>query len=81
MARKRLRWHDRSRREPLIAFSNHHFYDGDLVTFPGPDGLDGSTTVRFVHVPDSRWRSKEGFNPLAARPVGGVTGLQYETDC
>ena len=26
----------------LIAFSNHHFYDDDLVTFPSPDDLDGS---------------------------------------
>ncbi len=30
----RLKWHYRSRYEPLIAFSNKHFYDGDLVTFP-----------------------------------------------
>ncbi|QDT15066.1 DUF4011 domain-containing protein [Alienimonas californiensis] len=29
-----LRWHYRSRREALIAFSNAHFYDGELVTFP-----------------------------------------------
>ena len=36
LPRKRLRWHYRSRREPLIAFSNHHFYDDDLVTFPSP---------------------------------------------
>ena len=67
LPRKRLRWHYRSRREPLIAFSNHHFYDDDLVTFPSPDDLDGSTAVRFVHVPDGRWRSKAGFNPLEAK--------------
>ncbi len=48
-------------------FSNHHFYDDDLVTFPSPDDLDGSTAVRFVHVPDGRWRSKAGFNPIEAR--------------
>ena len=30
----RLKWHYRSRHESLIAFSNAHFYDGDLVTFP-----------------------------------------------
>ena len=28
-----LRWHYRSRHESLIAFSNHHFYRGDLVQF------------------------------------------------
>jgi very-short-patch-repair endonuclease len=30
-----LRWHYRSRDERLIAFSNVHFYDGALTTFPG----------------------------------------------
>ena len=54
LPRKRLRWHYRSRREPLIAFSNHHFYDDDLVTFPSPDDLDGSPAVRFVHAPEGR---------------------------
>ena len=31
-----LRWHYRSADERLIAFSNEEFYDGELVTFPGP---------------------------------------------
>ena len=30
----RLKWHYRSRFEPLISFSNKNFYDNDLVTFP-----------------------------------------------
>ena len=34
LPRRRLRWHYRSRREPLIAFSNRHIYDNELVTFP-----------------------------------------------
>ena len=34
MPRERLKWHYRSRREPLIAFSNRHFYGNELVTFP-----------------------------------------------
>lgn len=29
-----LTWHYRSRHESLIAFSNHRYYDGTLVTFP-----------------------------------------------
>lgn len=33
-AQLRLRWHYRSRYEQLITFSNRHFYDNDLVTFP-----------------------------------------------
>jgi very-short-patch-repair endonuclease/archaellum component FlaC len=33
---RRLRWHYRSQHESLIAFSNHFFYDNDLVIFPSP---------------------------------------------
>ena len=33
---RRLDWHYRSRDEALIAFSNHFYYDGGLVTFPAP---------------------------------------------
>ncbi|HEU5439001.1 MAG TPA: DUF4011 domain-containing protein [Ktedonobacterales bacterium] len=35
-ASRMLRWHYRSRHESLIAFSNAHFYDNRLETFPGP---------------------------------------------
>ena len=34
LPQKRLKWHYRSRFEQLISFSNKHFYDNDLVTFP-----------------------------------------------
>lgn len=33
---KRLKWHYRSAHESLIAFSNHYFYDDELVVFPAP---------------------------------------------
>lgn len=32
-----LRWHYRSRHESLIAFSNYHYYDNKLLTFPSPN--------------------------------------------
>lgn len=32
----RLKWHYRSRHESLITFSNHHYYDDQLHTFPSP---------------------------------------------
>ena len=32
----RLTWHYRSRDESLVAFSNRHYYDGRLYTFPSP---------------------------------------------
>ncbi|MCC3862607.1 DUF4011 domain-containing protein [Pseudemcibacter aquimaris] len=31
---RRLRWHYRSRHSGLIAFSNHHVYNDDLIVFP-----------------------------------------------
>ncbi|MEN6520926.1 MAG: DUF3320 domain-containing protein [Armatimonadota bacterium] len=31
-----LRWHYRSRHESLIAFSNYHYYENRLLTFPSP---------------------------------------------
>ncbi|HTK67703.1 MAG TPA: DUF4011 domain-containing protein [Pseudonocardia sp.] len=34
--RHRLTWHYRSRDESLIAFSNQHYYDGALSSFPAP---------------------------------------------
>jgi hypothetical protein len=44
-----LRWHYRSRHEGLIAYSNRHFYDGRLVTFPAPSTAAG---VELRHVAD-----------------------------
>src|SRR4029079_14566522 len=34
--RHRLSWHYRSQDESLIAFSNHHYYDGGLGSVPQP---------------------------------------------
>jgi len=65
MPSKRLRWHYRSKREPLIAFSNRHFYDGDLVTFPSIRDASGDA-VRFEHVPEGRWIDRKNL-PEAER--------------
>lgn len=65
MPNKRLRWHYRSRREPLIAFSNRHFYDGELVTFPSV--FDASRdAVQFVLVSDGCWSQRKN-KPEAAK--------------
>lgn len=58
MPNKRLKWHYRSKREPLIAFSNRHFYDGELVTFPSVDDGNG---VHFEHVPEGRWIDRKNL--------------------
>lgn len=47
---RRLRWHYRSRFEPLIAFSNKNFYDGELVTFPSSQTDKAGIGVDYVHV-------------------------------
>src|SRR5699024_5052608 len=38
LPRRLLSWHYRSRDEALIAFSNNHYYEGGLSTFPAPPG-------------------------------------------
>jgi very-short-patch-repair endonuclease len=64
-----LLWHYRSQHESLIAFSNHHFYDGRLITFPTPDATH-ATGVRFEFVEDSSYRS--GVNRREAEHVARV---------
>ena len=43
-----LDWHYRSRNESLIAFSNHRYYGGRLVTFPSPVTEDGAVSFHPV---------------------------------
>jgi hypothetical protein len=49
---KTLRWHYRSKHEELIAFSNYHFYDGTLITFPSAIAKHETLGVKLVYVPD-----------------------------
>jgi very-short-patch-repair endonuclease/DNA polymerase III delta prime subunit len=49
---KTLRWHYRSKHEDLIAFSNHKFYDDNLVTFPAAKAQHDSLGVKMVYVPN-----------------------------
>jgi very-short-patch-repair endonuclease len=65
---KRLQWHYRSRHESLIAFSNRHYYENELLTFPSPEMAHGG--VRFKHVPDARYdKGKSRTNPVEARAL------------
>lgn len=45
-----LRWHYRSRHESLIAFSNQHFYRGNLVVFPSPYPKSKALGLRYQYV-------------------------------
>ena len=62
--RNRLLWHYRSRHESLIAFSNHHYYGNDLVTFPSTLSKGG---VELHYVKDGRWIDQS--NPPEAKRV------------
>lgn len=63
-----LRWHYRSRNESLIAFSNHHYYQNRLITFPSSNVDDRA--VRLRHVPEGVYdRGKSRTNPIEAFAV------------
>ena len=63
-----LKWHYRSEHESLIAFSNHRYYDGNLITFPSPYTYDRS--VRCVHLADAVYgRGGTRTNRVEAKAV------------
>lgn len=63
-----MRWHYRSRHESLIAFSNWHYYDNNLITFPSPVTQD--QTVSFAFVPTGVYdRGKSRTNREEARAI------------
>jgi len=51
MPQEHLLWHYRSRHESLIAFSNRHFYENKLLTFPSP----------YERISNVRWHPVEGY--------------------
>ncbi|RYD48702.1 MAG: hypothetical protein EOP60_15185, partial [Sphingomonadales bacterium] len=67
MPTRSLRWHYRSQHPDLIAFSNHEFYNGDLVLYPSPTQKSDDLGIRFQHVPEGAFR--DGTNPAEAEAV------------
>jgi very-short-patch-repair endonuclease len=64
---RKLNWHYRSRRESLIAFSNHRYYDSSLITFPAPTVKD--TGVKLVKVKGIYARGAGRHNEIEAKAV------------
>lgn len=63
-----LRWHYRSRKEGLIAFSNYHYYDNHLHTFPAPHAE--SVGVTLIPVPDGYYdKGRSRTNPGEADAI------------
>jgi superfamily I DNA and/or RNA helicase len=67
---RRLRWHYRSRHHSLIAFSNHEFYQGDLVIFPSAYHEDANLGIKYHEVPagifENRRNAREAEIVVAA---------------
>ena len=59
MPSRRLLWHYRSKHESLIAFSNMHFYENQLLTFPSIDDLTSRLHFQLVDGTYDRGRSRQ----------------------
>lgn len=62
-----LTWHYRSKHESLIAFSNRHYYEGKLYTFPSVD--DKTSKVQFIPIEGVYARGTTRSNEKEARAV------------
>lgn len=69
-----LNWHYRSRDESLIAYSNYHFYDNRLYTFPNSISDSPSTGLKFIYVKDGVYKKGVGarHNLKEAMTVAGL---------
>jgi hypothetical protein len=67
MSRLSLNWHYRSRHESLIAFSNQHYYESRLVTFPSPVTKDSA--VKLIPVSGIYDRGASRTNKAEAEAV------------
>jgi len=64
---RHLNWHYRSRHENLIAFSNQHYYDSSLVTFPSPVTKDNAVSLQMVS--GTHAKGGDRTNPNEAKAV------------
>lgn len=68
LSQLRLKWHYRSRYEPLIAFSNRNFYENSLITFPSSSADKKGIGVDYYHV-DGLFDRKSHTNRTEAEYV------------
>lgn len=64
---KHLKWHYRSEHESLISFSNNHFYENKLITFPSIDDI--VSRVSFKNVGGIYDRGKTKNNKIEAEAI------------
>lgn len=72
-----LDWHYRSRNESLIAFSNHRYYGGRLVTFPSPVTEDRA--VSFHHVQGNYAKGGARTNQAEAKALVADIVMRLKT--
>ena len=75
MRRQRLKWHYRSRKEGLIAFSNYHFYENSLITFPSAHE-NFSNPLDFTFLPDGTYENN--VNVLEARKIAEMVMEHFQ---
>ncbi|AWV89005.1 DUF4011 domain-containing protein [Bradymonas sediminis] len=67
---RRILWHYRSRDEALIAFSNYHYYDNELLSFPSAMGESNQLGVSYRHVPNGYYdKGKTRTNQAEAEAI------------
>jgi very-short-patch-repair endonuclease len=66
-----LSWHYRSRHESLIAFSNHRYYDGKLITFPAAETRASAVEWRRVQGVYAKGRGR--YNQIEAEAMVAET--------
>ncbi|AHA28243.1 DUF4011 domain-containing anti-phage protein Hhe [Candidatus Liberibacter americanus] len=64
---RRLQWHYRSLNENLIACSNYHFYDNDLIVFPSPYTNADMYGIDFTHIKNGKMIDQ--CNPEEAKVI------------
>jgi very-short-patch-repair endonuclease len=66
-----LSWHYRSRHESLIAFSNHRYYDSNLITFPAAETR--ASAVEWRKVEGVYAKGKGRYNQAEAEAIVSET--------
>lgn len=67
-----LTWHYRSRDEALIAFSNQHYYEGRLASFPGPMPRRPDLGIEYHRIDGQFIHGKQGTTNIAAHQTNPI---------
>lgn len=65
--KRQLQWHYRSRHQDLIAFSNHEFYNHNLILFPTSSASDPRLGVKYHPIDNGLY--KKGVNRPEAEAI------------